>query len=238
MSQAMSAVTRPTLSDDLAERVRELIRTGGFEPGDRLPTINEMARRFGVGHPTLREALKKLETLGIVAIRHGSGVYVTRKDDPLLITNPVFGGTITRKLLVDLIEARIPVEVTSVELAARNATAEDLRGMAALMERAAASLDDDEVLSAVNMAFHRAIADSSGNRVLAQLLEVLTTLFQEEQRLILDIHGSRREDHAEHVEILEALEARSVELASHRMRAHLEGVREVLLHSRADSAAT
>jgi GntR family transcriptional regulator, transcriptional repressor for pyruvate dehydrogenase complex len=70
------------------------------------------------------------------------------------------------------------------------------------------------------------------------LLEVLTTLFQEEQRLILDIHGSRREDHAEHVEILEALEARSVELASHRMRAHLEGVREVLLHSRADSAAT
>lgn len=233
MNGSLGPVVRHNLADDLAKRVRELIREGDYEPGDRLPSINDMARRFGVGHPTLREALKKLEALGIVSIRHGSGVYVGKDDNSLLISNPVFTGPATRKLLTDLIEARIPVELTSVELAARHATEEHRQAMRALLTRAAENLEEDEVLSAANMGFHRAIAAASGNSVLAQILEVLTNLFQAEQRLILRIYGSREKDYREHVQILEALEAKDAELAVSRMRAHLEEVREVLLRSRA-----
>jgi GntR family transcriptional regulator, transcriptional repressor for pyruvate dehydrogenase complex len=229
-------VVRHSLSDDLAKRVRGLIREGKYRPGDRLPSINEMARRFGVGHPTLREALKKLETLGIVYIRHGSGVYVGRDDNSLLISNPVFSGAATRKLLTDLIEARIPVEVTSVELAAHNASEEDLWEMRALLTRAADNLENEEALSAANLSFHRAVAAASGNSVLAQILEVLTNLFQAEQRLILRIYGSREQDYREHVEILDALERKDAPLAVARMRAHLEGVREVLLRSRSGAS--
>lgn len=232
MNQALSPIARQSLSDELATRVRELIRSGAYNPGDRLPSINDMARRFGVGHPTLREALKKLETVGIVAIRHGSGVYVCRDDNSLLISNPVYSGTITRRLLTDLIEARIPIELTTVGLAARNAAPDHLREMRVLLQRAAENLDDDEVLSTVNMAFHRAIATASGNRVLAQLLEVLTNLFREEQRVILDVYGSRQKDHAEHVKILEALESGDADLSVERMRAHLEEVRDVLQRSK------
>ena len=50
---------RQSLSNDLAQRVKQLIRSCGFAPGDRLPAITELARRFKVGHPTVREALKK-----------------------------------------------------------------------------------------------------------------------------------------------------------------------------------
>jgi GntR family transcriptional repressor for pyruvate dehydrogenase complex len=60
MHRALGPVVRQSLSNELADRVQELIRTGDFRPGDRLPSIADMARRFGVGHPTLREALKKL----------------------------------------------------------------------------------------------------------------------------------------------------------------------------------
>jgi GntR family transcriptional regulator, transcriptional repressor for pyruvate dehydrogenase complex len=229
MHQALSPVARQSLSDGLAERIRQLIQTGDFRPGDRLPSIADMARRFGVGHPTLREALKKLETLGIVTIRHGSGVYVGRDDNSLLISNPVFSGSFTRKLLVDLIEARTPIELTTVGLAARNATLEHLREMKSLLTQAGESLGDDAVLSRVNMAFHREIAKASGNAVLAQLLEVLTNIFHEEQRAILSIYGSRQKDHAEHVRIFEALTDRDADLAAERMQAHLDGVREVLL---------
>jgi GntR family transcriptional repressor for pyruvate dehydrogenase complex len=115
-----------------------------------------------------------------------------------------------------------------VGLAARNATAEHLQGMRELLAKAEENLDNDATLNATNMAFHRLIALASGNTVLSQLLGVLSTLFQQEQRMILDIYGSRRKDHGEHVGIMEALEKRDEALSVQRMRAHLEGVREVL----------
>ena len=62
-----------------------MIQNGVYREGDRLPPIMEMARQFGVGHPTVREALKKLETVGVVEIRHGSGVYVSRSRDVLVL---------------------------------------------------------------------------------------------------------------------------------------------------------
>ena len=77
MKNAFEPVLRQSLADRLARRIRGLIQNGDYKEGDRLPPIMEMARRFGVGHPTIREALKKLETMGVVEIRHGSGVYVS-----------------------------------------------------------------------------------------------------------------------------------------------------------------
>jgi len=222
-------VLRQSLTDGLAMHVRELIGSGEYQPGDRLPSIAEMARRFGVGPPTLREALRKLETVGLVTIRHGSGVYVGKSQDSLLVSNPVFGGTVSKKLLLDLIQARIPVELTAVSLAAEQANVEHLAEMERLLETASRSLGDDTVLNPTNMAFHGRIALASGNSVLHQILEVLSNLFIDEQRLILDIFGSREQDHAEHLGILDALRRRDGALAVQRMRAHLEGVREALL---------
>jgi len=229
MESVFEPVPRQSLSDDLALRIKTLIQSGDFQSGDRLPAISRMARDFGVGSPTLREALKKLETVGLVDIKHGSGVYVARSQSALLITNPVYDDTVSKKLLVDLIEARIPIEVTSAALAAEHATAEHLRELRQLLVRAGESLDDAALLNETNLAFHRQIALASGNTVLHQLLEVLSSVFRKEQRLILAIHGSHRADHGEHVGILEALEQRDRPLAVARMRTHLERVREMLL---------
>jgi GntR family transcriptional repressor for pyruvate dehydrogenase complex len=184
----------------------------------------EMARRFGVGHPTVREALKKLETIGMVEIRHGSGVYVSRGEEVLVMASPDFSGKVTQKLLVDLIQTRMPIEMKSVALAARHATEEHLAEMRRLLTKAGENLDTDHVLNETNMAFHRQIALASGNTVLAQLLDVLQELFTVEQRLILGIFGSRERDHREHLAILEALERRDEALVVERMRTHLEGV--------------
>lgn len=187
-----------------------------------------MARQFGVGSPTLREALKKLETVGMVDIRHGSGVYVGRAPASLLISNPVFEAAPSQKLLVDLIEARIPIELQTASLAARNASDAHLDEMGRLLGMAAASLTDSATLNQVNLAFHRHIALASGNVVMHQILEVLSTVFQREQRMILSIHGRRDVDHAEHVGIYEAVRGRDETLAVARMGAHLERVRDVL----------
>lgn len=227
MSSKFGAVAKSTLADEVAQRVTEMIREGEYEPGDRLPSISEMASRFEVGHPTLREALKKLEVLGTVEIKHGSGVYVKDDRDVLLMSNPIFSGEVSKDMMVDLIEARIPLELESVAQAARNATEEDIERLEQLLEEAERYLEDDEALNQTNMAFHREVAIASGNMVIAQILEVLSNLFEREQRVLLDIHGSRDEDHAEHLHILDAIREGDAELARRRMQDHLEGVREL-----------
>jgi GntR family transcriptional regulator, transcriptional repressor for pyruvate dehydrogenase complex len=228
MRDAFAPVLRQSLSDKLSQRIRAMIRKGDYQQGDRLPPIMEMARRFGVGHPTIREALKKLETMGIVEIRHGSGVYVSRSEDVLVLASPDYAGTLTKKLLVDLIRARVSLEVQSAVDAVSNATPEHLLEMRRLLATAAQSFSDDDVQHTANMGFHRQIALASGNSVLAQLVDVLIDLFSAEQRVILGLF-SREQDYKEHLSILEAIELRDETLAAERMRAHLEGVRDAIM---------
>ena len=223
MKNVLKPVARESLVDRLAGEIRTSINSGDYTMGERLPTIMEMARRFGVGHPTVREALKKLEAIGVVEIRHGSGVYVTRTEDVLVMASD-YSGKVTKKLLLDLIQARAPIEMQSVALASRNGTEEDFAEMRRSLTTAGQNLDNDAVLNSVNMAFHRQIASASGNAVIAQLLDVMQTLFTDEQRLILGIFGSRKQDHQEHLSIFAALEQREEQVAKERMRQHLDGV--------------
>lgn len=223
MKNVLKPVARESLVDRLAGEIRGSINSGDYTVGERLPTIMEMARRFGVGHPTVREALKKLEAIGVLEIRHGSGVYVTRTQDVLVMASD-YSGKVTKKLLLDLIQARAPIEMQSAALASRNGTDEHFSEMRRLLTTAGENLDNDSVLNSVNMAFHRQIAAASGNAVMAQILDVMQTLFTDEQRLILGIFGSRKQDHQEHLSIFAALEARQEQLAMERMRQHLDGV--------------
>src|SRR4051812_44111010 len=72
-------VVKESLPDRLARQIRGWIERGDGQAGERLPSIVEMARRFGVGQPTIREALRTLEAMGVIEIRHGSGVFVRRR---------------------------------------------------------------------------------------------------------------------------------------------------------------
>ena len=74
--EMFAPIERRRLSDEIVERITDSIDAGRYHPGDRLPTIAQMARTFRVGLPTVREALTKLEAMHVVEIRHGSGVYV------------------------------------------------------------------------------------------------------------------------------------------------------------------
>ena len=229
VKQSPGRMPRQSLSDRLARRIREMIQQGEHRRGDRLPAISEMARSFGVGHPTVREALKKLEAVGVVEIRHGSGVYVSRSDEVMLLATPDYAPVVTQKLLADLIRSRMPLEMQSVAEAVPRLSARHLKEMRRLLNEAEKHVDDDGVLNRVNMQFHRQIAVASENTVLLQLLDVLREMFQHEQLMILTIFGSRTEDHRGHLAILDALERRDADLAVARMRTHLQNVLDAVL---------
>ena len=76
MDLVISPLHKQTLADNLASELKKFIINNRFYPGQKLPATSVLAKKFGVGMPTLREALKKLETIGAIEIKHGSGVFV------------------------------------------------------------------------------------------------------------------------------------------------------------------
>jgi GntR family transcriptional regulator, transcriptional repressor for pyruvate dehydrogenase complex len=221
-----TSFVRRTLLDEVAEAILDLIRSQGLGTGDRLPSARDLAARFAVATPTLREALRRLEATGVLDIRHGSGVYV-RDVSRLILANPHHRG-LEPDTILDLLEARELIEPPLAEMAADRRTPEQLADLEEILARAGAELADDSALAATNMAFHRAIGQYSCNSILAQMLDSIVDIYAPEQQQILRLHGDRNADHAEHLEILAAIGAGDPGRAGALMRTHLAGGRRVV----------
>jgi GntR family transcriptional regulator, transcriptional repressor for pyruvate dehydrogenase complex len=224
-------VTRGSLADTLARRIRAMIQSGEYTEGDRLPAILEMARRFGVGPPTMREALKKLETLGVVDVRHGSGVYVASRRELLVLARPQLGGAVDYALLSDLVDARVPLEVAATRAAAERASGEEIAAMRHLLASVVGSVDEHRLVAA-DAAFHRQLAAASGNTIVAQMLDALRDLFTGEERMVWWEPLLRDADSGAHSRILDAVEQRDADTAGELMRAHLVTVRDAVTAAR------
>lgn len=223
-----SAPARPDLSRQLSEQVLDLIVEREMQPGDRLPTMKELAHAFSVATPTIREALRRLQATGVVDIKHGSGIYVRRSGRNLMIANPHYG-ELDGATLMQLLEARLIIEPQLAGLAATNATEADIANLEKILDEAELLLKGpDDTLGPTNMRFHTAIARTSGNMVLAQMLESIVELYTREQLAILEIFNARVRDYRDHILIFGALRDREPELASRRMTQHLTTVRSVV----------
>jgi GntR family transcriptional repressor for pyruvate dehydrogenase complex len=219
---------RPSGSDMLTEQILELIEQEGLGQGDRLPTVQALARRFAVATPTMREALRRLQAVGVVEMRHGSGVYVRHAGRRVVLPNP-YPGRLKIETILDLLDARLLIEPHLAGLAA-HADAAAIDELAEMIDAAGQLLEgrQDVRLSAVNLGFHRGVARCAGNSVLAQVIDTLLDLYGPEQMEILRLYADRVHDHEDHVAILQAIQAHDPALASERMQRHLEGVRTVV----------
>jgi DNA-binding FadR family transcriptional regulator len=163
----------------ILEQIREAIISGRFKPGDRLPAEREMAQIFGVSRHAVREALRGLESTGLVEIRLGvlGGIYV-RDGDPSTVTRAMADlaslGTLSPK---SLLEARILLTSNVIRLACERATEEDFR-----------RIEDDIVMTEQHVTkagvkrtaqiteFYHALAAASHNEVLVMLTDSLAQL--------------------------------------------------------------
>jgi len=215
-------IQKQSLSDNLALRIKKYIIARNFGTGERLPTTAELANRFGVGQPTIREAIKKLEAAGIVKVKHGSGIYVDDQVHHLFMPNPIISTEPpTQKMLFDLIEAKIPIEVQAVTNAAEHITEAQVKRIEELLAETEKSLDDEEILNNLNIEFHKEIAMASDNYLLYQIIDVLSKIFEREQRYLLDHYLSKRNDYFAHVRLFDAIKNRRPEEAAELMREHL-----------------
>jgi GntR family transcriptional repressor for pyruvate dehydrogenase complex len=217
----------PSLSDHLGQRVLALIRDAAMAPGDRLPSVKDLAERFSVATPTMREALRLLQMAGTLDIRHGSGIYVRHPGSRLMLTNP-YAGSMGPEAILNLLSARLLIEPPVAELAAVHAgdrLLDELDDLLADAERHLSGQEAaDAVLGVANMRFHRGIADGSGNAILAEVVFTLTEVHIKEQMAVLDLYNNRRRDHEQHKLILAALRRRDPGGARALMSDHLADV--------------
>lgn len=218
---------RPNLSNQLANGVIELIRERELGPGDRLPTARELAETFEVATPTMREALRRLQATGVIDIRHGSGIYVLRPEQRLVVANPSYGDLETHTIL-QILDARLLVEPHLAELAAVNIDVETLQAIEQVILRAADEIRLRDYLDS-NVRFHTLVARASGNLVLAQFIESLIELYSVELDQVdpnLLLVDGRTADNAVHQEIYAALASADGQGAFDAMSRHLQAALE------------
>src|SRR3954454_3830990 len=144
---------RPSGSDLLTEQIVDMIERDALGRGDRMPTVQALAGRFAVATPTMREVLRRLQAVGVVEMRHGSGVYVRHAGRRVVLPNP-YPGPLNIETLLALLDARLLIEPPLAELAA-DADDEAIAELATLIDDAAEVLagTDDPKLSAANLGF-------------------------------------------------------------------------------------
>lgn len=180
MHQIRQPVQR--ISDTVAHALEQQILEGVFKPGDRLPAERALSEALGVSRPSLREAIQKLTSRGLLHSRQGGGTYVA---DVLAaaMSNP--WSQMLRDhpdLQMDLLEMRAVIETQAAEWAATRATAADIACLQTALSANKAAGESVDVLAAAaaDRAFHQALSDAAHNVFLSHLTEVFLGLLEKD----------------------------------------------------------
>jgi GntR family transcriptional repressor for pyruvate dehydrogenase complex len=126
---------RGKVTDEIIGALQADIAGGALERGARLPNERDLAQHFGVSQPTVREAIRALDAMGLVDVRHGSGAYVTADSQRFLATSLQMLLQIERVGILDALELRGVLGRWSARRAAENATPEDVEAIRSLLQQ-------------------------------------------------------------------------------------------------------
>ncbi len=215
---------RTTVIDSIVAEIQGKILSGELKDGDTLASQDELARALGVSRASLREALSRLSLMGLVEIRHGSGTFVKTAKPPDFM-NPLSSLLIMdQDSAAELLQARFYIESPVAALAAVNATEEQVAEIGSLVERMrhAYRTEDADGFVALDTRFHVLIAESSGNRVLMKVLEIIRNLLPLcIRRFHLSFPARIPISMRYHEEIYEGIKARDASAAREAMERHI-----------------
>jgi GntR family transcriptional repressor for pyruvate dehydrogenase complex len=216
-------IARQKTYELVAARLLDQIRDRLLTPGDVLPPERELVRSYGVGRSSVREALRMLESQGLIESR-GDGAFAVSN-----LRNP-FNQSLDLLLRIDqasyanLFEVRRILEGEAAALAASRRKAAHLRAMESVVSDMDDALSSEQRFIAADLAFHMAVAEASGNPVLVHLMHAIRELLQRSLSSSYHIPGSPERAIEMHRLILEAVAERRPEDARQRMQEHVARV--------------
>jgi GntR family transcriptional regulator, transcriptional repressor for pyruvate dehydrogenase complex len=230
-------VKMTSASGRIVEQIRQALFAGALKPGDFLGSEHDLAREFGVSRLPVRDALGRLEAMGIVEIKVGArgGVRVasgnpSRFADALAVQFKLIGVTAE-----ELFDAQRAVETRAVELAAIAATPDDLALLRERLEEMAGQLDSPEAFTQNALAFHFEIVEASHNRALVAQMQAL----QHAMYATYAPHTTRKIAAGvltKHTRLLQRIEAGDAPGARDAVISHLAQVRDRVLAGVRDAA--
>jgi GntR family transcriptional repressor for pyruvate dehydrogenase complex len=225
---AAAGARRPKLATVVREHILADIRAGRWRPGDRIPTELELMARFGVSRAPIREAMQSLHLLGIVDISPRRGATVRALPVESVVDLAILSGAMGPERSVNAVfEFRDAMESAIGELTAANATDAQIEGLRAILaENAAAIARVDRVEAGkIDVRFHAAIAEASGNIVFQAVAQALSGLLVEFRRMTGGIPGAAEASFEEHEEIFRALAAHDGPAARRASERHIRNTR-------------
>lgn len=231
-SQKLPAAPSSTkrLYEKVAEDLERLIYDGAYKIGERLPSERDLAAKYGISRPTIREAVISLEVDGLVEVKTGSGVYVRA-------TRKAAGAPIRADMgMFEILEARRIIESEAAALAALRISDEEITSLRSLIgEMEEENARDIEMSEDADWRFHVTIAGATRNSAIVKAIE----MFWDARRSSAQTQHFLKKVRAtgvapridEHASIMSALEKRDASAARAAMSAHLTAVIEAVLEA-------
>ena len=219
------------LARQISEKIRDAILEGRIQVHERLPTEEELAAKFNVSRPTIREALKRLAAQNLIRSRRGptGGTFVnqpSREEGRLMVANAA-------KLLVsmgafalsDIAEARQEIELVCCRLAALHRTDDQLASMAREIEQQRDSSLTDEDFCASDVRFHRTLVEAAGNPALDFAAAGVIESLQPAVNMVIFRFRDRRKVAAQHERLYRGLKARDSDAACAALTDYMSALR-------------
>lgn len=225
----LEAIDRHTTADLIVERIAGVIKDRKLAAGERLPGEHELVAQLKVSRPILREALARLQSMGLVDIQRGRGTFVGNATSLAncvrLLRSAV---TISPQELISYAELRSAIEVQAARQAAENATDEDVVALTAILKK----LDDDDLpypeALELDFQFHRKLLDIAGNPLMRNLMEVIYEFVLTQMARTTPSQRDNQVGRRLHKAILRAVRERNPDAAAEAMQRHMQAVRDRL----------
>ncbi|MFH2074729.1 MAG: FadR/GntR family transcriptional regulator [Pseudomonadota bacterium] len=213
------------------QQVLVLIEEGKLKRGDHLPSERELAEAFKVSRTTVREAIRTLESMKLLQSRQGNGTYVLVSSEEALI-QPLAAALFKEKDDIrDIFYIRKIIEPHVAELAAENATPQEIEEMERILRKQEECIGHRENIIETNSDFHNLIVKATKNRVMERLIVVLIDLLKKsrEKSLMEGENNERAKRSLEgHQRVLSAIKNGDCDAARKSMLQHLEDIEEII----------
>jgi len=164
--------------EEISDQIKELIHTGIFRPGDKLPPERDLARQFNVGRMAVREALRVLEDSGFIYIKQGSngGSFIKEPETSGVSKSLTAFAKLNNITLEQLTEAKLSIELAIIESVIQRITDEDLDKLHQSIKDAKQTVVSGSIPLSYNMDFHLALARATGNPLFESFLSAIMNL--------------------------------------------------------------
>jgi GntR family transcriptional repressor for pyruvate dehydrogenase complex len=222
-------------ADEIADQIERAISSGEFKEGDALPSEKDLAERFGVGRPSVREALFTLQQQGLVEIASGTRARVTAPSGKFMagqVAALIRRVTATPQGQAQMEQARLLFEAGVAWQAARVATDEDIARLKAALDANAAALGNTGLFVRTDVAFHAELVVIARNPVFSGVQEALVGWLVDQRTTTIHMPDADRLSVRDHTAIYQAVAARDPMRAFHEMTGHLRLISELYRESK------